>query len=184
MNPRFISNLIKKELLPAFPGFAGPHEGRFLTVPMNHLWRGFTFQKSSGVPMWYVSYNVLPLYKPIEFFHFGLGDRLRFHNRYFAEWFKRNLEPFSQGIEGPKPATDTVEVWVWNEENAQEVTSVLINTLKSAKATFLDKLTTPSEVATNGPKLFGMDSWDSIEMFAYSMIYAERFAEAAPLLKD
>jgi hypothetical protein len=184
MNPRFIQNLIKKHLLPAFPGFAGPHEGGFLAVPMNHLWRGFSFQKSSEVPMWYVSYNVLPLYMPIEFFHFGLGNRLRFHNRYFAEWYRKNLEPFGGSMDKPKPVTDTVGRWVWDEEKAQEVVGVLIDTLKSARTDFLDKLATPSEIATNGPKLFGMESWEYTEIFALSLIHAERFAEASPLLED
>ena len=184
INPRFINNLIKKELLPEFPGFAGPYENSFFAVPMDHVWRGFCFQKSREVPMWYVSYNVLPLYMPIEFFHVGLGNRLRFDNRYFDEWFKNNIEVLDPTIERPPPATTTVEVWVWDETKAPEVISVLVNTLKSAKADRLDKLRSPLEVGTNGPKLFGTVGWNALEIFAYSLIYVGQFKEALGMLED
>src|SRR5882672_1280574 len=183
MNPSFINNLIKKELLREFPGFVGQPTD-FFSVPMNHLWRGFCFQKSTGAPMWYVAYNVLPLYMPIDFFHIGLGNRLRFDNRHFAEWFKNNIEVHDPSIERPPPVTNTVGVWVWDETKAQEVINVLVSTLKAAKADYLDKLRTPLEIGTNGPKLFGMESWDYVEIFAYSLIYVEQFKEALGMLED
>ncbi len=70
--PGFINKLIRRFLLPEYPGFATSGRDMFV-VPMQHIWRGFSFQKCTEYPMWYVWYNVLPLYMPIDFDHVGLG---------------------------------------------------------------------------------------------------------------
>jgi hypothetical protein len=184
INTRFLRKLLKREVVPLFPGFVQRNADLF-AVPLNHLWRAFSFQKSAGWPQWYVWYNVLPLYMPIQFWHVGLGDRLRFHRRHFEAWYHRYFEPFGGTASSPAPVTDTVEVWVWDEQgNSSELIEALVSTLKAASTNILDKFQTPLDVAANGPAMFGLNSSHYIEIYAYSFIYAEQFSGAVPLLND
>ena len=189
IKPGFINKLIKQRLLAKFPGFAASGQGDLFVSPVNHIWRGFSFQKSSGSPMWYVWYNVLPLYMPIEFSHIGLGGRVRFDRKYFAEWFRKNIQIYDPpGTQRPPPATNSVEVWVWDhtwdESTEQEAIDDLVAALRTAKAQYLDKLASPLEIGTNGPKLFGTEGWNSLQIFAFSLAYAGRCAEALPILEN
>jgi hypothetical protein len=185
IDTRFLRKLIKPEVLPLFPGFVERNAELFV-VPMNHIWRAFSFQKSTSFPHWYVWYNVLPLYMPIQFSHVGLGGRLGFHNRHFMAWYNREIQPFDPGtVPSPAPVTNTVELWVWDElGNPVELIEALVSRLKAAKADILDKFETPLDVPTNGPAMFGLNAWNHIEIYAYSFIYAEQFSQAVPLLND
>jgi hypothetical protein len=175
-----IKKIIKEKVLPEFPGFVGPFGGAaFFAMPMNHLWRGFSFQKSSGVPMWYVWYNVLPLYMPLDGMQIGLGGRVSFDNKQFTEWFARNID---DKLERPVPATNFVDCWVLEENQMDEAVTLLISALKTAKSKYIDPFQTPLDVAKNGPEVFGAESWNRIELYAYSFIYAEEFGPALSML--
>jgi hypothetical protein len=138
--------------------------------------------------MWYVWYNVLPLYMPIEFDHIGLGGRLSFDNKYYTEWFRKNIEIYDPpGTQRPPPVTNFVELWVWDdtwdESRQQEAIDDLVAALNTAKTQYFDRLATPLEIGTKGPKLFGTQSWSSLEIFAFSLAYAGRYADALPILE-
>jgi len=145
--------------------------------------------------MWYVWYNVLPLYMPIDFSHIGLGGRVRFHNKYFTEWFEKNRAIYDPpGTQRPPPATNSVDVWawddMWDESKQQEAIDDLVAVVKTAKAQYLDKLASPLEIGTNGPKLLGtgavtlVGSWNALQIFAFSLVYAGRYGDALPILEQ
>jgi hypothetical protein len=157
MKLKFINNLIKQHLLPAFPGFGGPHAASLLIVPMNHIWRGFSFESSADPDWFYLYVNVLPLYMPITFKYVGLGHRLR-HGR--------------------------IERWHWNEARAPELIAELIQTLKVAEQDHLEKLRTPLEIGRAGPPLLVRRAPNDLEIAAFSLIYAGEFKEALPLLEE
>lgn len=157
MRAKQFNQIIKTYLLPEFPGYVTSNRGDIIAVPMNHLWRGFVFAPCSVPELCFLSYNVMPLYFPADVLYTGIGNRL---------------------LEGNSDS------WEWNEANAEQIAKRMLVAMKRVESEILDKFKSPLDFGTVGPQLYGWEGWNHLEKFAYSLIYADRFEEAVPMLVE
>ena len=157
MNGRELHRVIKQHLLPHFPGFKATGTGEMVAVPMNHVWRKFGFaSKSFAKDSFYVYVSIVPLYVP------GTPS---------------SYPAILRGLRGG-------QMWQWNESTALKVVEDVIGVMKTEGMELLKQTDGPLALATNGPRIFSTVPWPFIEAYAYSFIYAEKYAEAVPLIDD
>lgn len=157
MNGRELHRVIKLHLLPHFPGFKATGNGEMIAVPLNHVCRKFGFaSKSYATDSFYVYVSIVPLYVP------GTAS---------------SYSAISRGLRGG-------QMWQWNESTALKVVEDVIVLMKTEGMELLKQTDGPLALATNGPRIFSTVPWPFLEAYAYSFIYAEKYAEAIPLIDD
>jgi hypothetical protein len=159
MDNRALRKLIKKHMLPDFPGFVlSSRESDLFAVPMNHLYRSFMFCGSSySTTTFRVNAAVVPLYVPTEFYHVDFGGRLQNGND---------------------------DVWEWSEAREEQVMAGVKEAMLTQGLPRLSKIQSPLDFARVIPALEPQKTVNRTEAVAYSLIYSEQFAEAEPLLKE
>ncbi len=91
MQSKQVNRWIKQQLLPAFPGFVTSGHGDLFCVPMNHLFRGFTFSGSSYSPTSFrINTLIQPLYVPADCITLQFSRRLRNAGSDTWEWDAAN----------------------------------------------------------------------------------------------
>jgi hypothetical protein len=154
MRARDAIRIIKREILPSFPGFTMTHAAEMMIVPMNHLFRRFSFSPSSSITntAFKLHADIMPLYFPIDFTYLGFGRLLR--NNSYEDW------DFSEPDVFPR----------------------VIGVMKGEGMDVLNTANGPLELATHGPRL--SSSPGAMEKLAYSFAFADHFEEARAILEE
>jgi hypothetical protein len=154
MRAREAIRIIKREILPFFPGFTMTHAAEMMIVPMNHLFRRFSFSPSSSITntAFKLNVDIMPLYFPTDFTYLLFGKLLR--NNSYEDW------DFSE----------------------PDVFSRVIAVMKGEGMDVLNTASGPLELALHGPRL--VNTTEAKERTAYSFAYAERFDESLRLIEE
>jgi hypothetical protein len=97
MRARDAIRIIKREILPSFPGFTMTHAAEMMIVPMNHLFRRFSFSPASITNTAFeLNADIMPLYFPIDFTYLMFGRLLR--NNSYQHWDFQEPDVFPRVI--------------------------------------------------------------------------------------
>ena len=150
VNNRQFNQIIKEHLISHFDGFVTTRRGELISVPMNHVWRGFIFAPSAySKESFYLSADVMPLFIPTDFLYRAEGGRL---------WDGKS------------------QTWEWSQSEAEKIIERLLGVMKSQGMAILDEFQSPFDLTRN----VRPESSNSLELVAYSLVYSEMFEESLP----